>query len=499
MLERASPGLQAAHSSLFPVEERQRHKTYTIIARQILLEPTREGSRAYLKPVDLLLTGGLVITMNSSREVHATGSLAVTGGQIVDVGPSSCVDARYNPREVLDVQGRIIMPGLVNTHTHVAMAFTRGLGHLPNLDALYDVAWPLEQLLTPGDIYPLALLGIAECLKSGSTTIADHYFHAGHIAQACLDSGIRAVLGSTLMDRGGPLPSESTWKETLDFLATWTGRSPRITLAVAPHATDTVSPGLLSKAVRLSQDEGLLIHMHLSQSDEEVGTIVDAYGKTPVAYLWESGGLGPRTLAAHASHLREGDLHLLATSGCSVAYCPSSHASTGHAAPAAQMIRRGIPVCLGTDCAAFNDDMDMLEEMRTALFCQNTLERQAGAISTGQVLEMATCQGASALGLDNITGSLEPGKRGDILVLDARAPRMTPLYAGTAASLVSLCASEAQVEAVWVDGVQVVRSGRLLTIDEEEVLAMGTDTCRRLAKRARERAPALYRALLGDH
>ncbi|MEW6080219.1 MAG: amidohydrolase [Bacillota bacterium] len=451
-----------------------------------------------MKPADLLLTGGLVITMNASTQVHAPGSLVMTAGQIMDVGPSPKVDARWKPREVLDVQGRIIMPGLINSHTHVAMAFTRGLGHLPNLDALYDVAWPLEQLLAPEDIYPLALLGIAECLKSGSTTIADHYFHASHIAQACLDSGIRAVLGSTLIDQGGPLPSESTWEKTLDFLETWTGRTSRITLAVAPHATDTVSPSLLRQAIKLSRDEELLIHMHLSQSDEEVGVIEKAHGKTPVGYLWEMGGLGPRTLAAHANHLKEGDLHLLATSGCSVAYCPSSHASTGHAAPAAHMIRQGIPVCLGTDCPAFNDDMDMLEEMRTAIFCQNTLERQAWAIPIAKAVEMATSGGASALALDKITGSLEPGKRGDILLLDARAPRMTPLHAGTGASLVALCASEAQVEAVWVDGIQVVKDGRLLTIDEEEVLARGASTCRRLAKRASARAPALYRALLGE-
>lgn len=447
------------------------------------------------KYTDLLLTGGTILTMDPSDRVYHPGSIAIGEGKILDIGSSQVIDGRWKAKKVIKTSGKLLMPGFINAHTHVAMAFVRGLGRLPSLNPLYDVAWPLESLLEASDVYPLARLGIAECLKGGTTTICDHYFFMDEIARACRDTGIRAVLGSTIMDLEGPLPHQSTWAEALGFIERWQGRTSRITPALAPHATDTVSSETLKLASRMALDEGLLLHLHLAQSRREVETIRQRHGKTPTTYLDALGALGPNTLAAHAIHLGQGDLETLVRSGCYVAYCPSSHASTGRIAPAAEMVKRGIPVALGTDCAAFNDDMDMFEEVRMALFSQNILEGVPWAIPVNRALHMATSVGARATGLQGITGSLEPEKKADILILNAETPRMTPLYPSTASAVVTLSASEAQVETVLVDGIPLVRQGLLTVMDEAEVVKEAREIAGRLVERARKRAPALYSAL----
>lgn len=445
------------------------------------------------RPCDLLLTGGTVLTMDPDGNLYPRGSIAVQDGNLLDIGPSMEVDPRWKARRVLDAAGRLLMPGFVNTHTHVAMAFARGLTGVPSLNPLYDVVWPLENLLRHDDIYPLARLGLAECLRSGTTTIADHYFYMEEIARACEDMGIRAVLGPTIMDLGGPLPQESTWPKALDFIGRWHGRNPLITPCLAPHATDTVSKDLMEKVVRTSGDSRLLLHIHLAQSQEEADTILQRHGTTPTQYLANLGALGPETLAAHAIYLEEADFHVLAPSGCWIAYCPSSHALTGKVAPAAKMIQKGIRVALGTDCAAFNNDMDMFEEVRTAVFCQNTLEGKPWAILADKALAMSTREGAQALGFGTITGSLEVGKRADFIVLRTNLPRFTPFHDTSAAALVVLCASESMVESVFVGGIEVIENGRLTVADEGEILERGRNAAGKVLERTKGKT--LYRTL----
>lgn len=426
-----------------------------------------------MAPADLLLEGGIVIPMDGRPPMP--GSVAVTGDRIVHVGASG-----VPARRAIDCEGRIVLPGLVNAHTHVALVSCRGISHRAR-SALYDVMWPVERHLTPEDVHDMALMGLAECLKSGTTCVADHYFFVEEIARAAVAVGIRAVLGHTVMAQDGPWVGERELEEGIAFVERWRGRHPRIRPVLAPHAPDTMTTDWLREMQAAAERLDTLLHMHVAQSDREVEVIQGRAGLSPVAYLHRLGLLGPRLLAVHCTRVDDADLDLLARSGAAAVYCPTVHSLRGRPQRASELVERGVRVALGTDCAAGNDDYDMWEEMRQAIAGQRVLRRRPDVFPPEQVLTMATRGNAAILGLPE-AGVLLPGHLADIVVLRADVPRMQPLLDPVAN--VVFCASQAEVEMVIVGGQVVVEGGRLATLDEAEVVRRGAAAARRVLQRA---------------
>lgn len=442
--------------------------------------------------------GATVITSNPAQAVLTRGSVAVVGEQIAAVGSAESVRALpgADAAEVIDCTGRIIMPGLINAHTHVALNSCRGLTYT-DANSLYGIMWPLERFLTPEDVADLAMVGLAESLKAGTTTVADHYFFMEQIAHQVERCGIRGVLGHTIMSQDGPWIGQAEYDASIAFARKWQGRHPRIHPVLAPHAPDTVADDWLKSLAAIARAEGFRLHLHLAQTEREVALIRQRSGGLgSVAYLDAIGFLGPDVLAAHCLFISDEELQLLARSGATAIYCPSTHSLHGNGLRAAELLALGAPFALGTDCAAGNDDMDMFGEMQAAIMGQSVLLGRDRALAPATLLQVATAGNAAALGIGHLTGSLEPGKQADLLVLRADVPRMTPLL--NPVTNVVMCGSEALVERVLVAGEVMVEQGRLTRVDEAELVRRGTAAVRRVLERARTANPGFFDQLLAS-
>ncbi|HHY99044.1 MAG TPA: amidohydrolase [Firmicutes bacterium] len=431
--------------------------------------------------VDYLITGAIVLTLDPKGTVYRPGAVAIKGDEIVFTGPNSEVGSRFSAKQIIDGRGKVLMPGLINAHSHMAMATMRGITHGAP-DVIYNIMWPVEKALREEDIYDLAMLGVVESLKAGTTCLVDHYFFMEQIAQACIDGGIRGVLGHTVMNSDGPFTGDEEFERAFDFVERWRNRHPLITPWFAPHAPDTVWPEHLRKLGEAAEKLGVGIHLHLAQSRREVEAVRERYGRTPVEQADSCGILRPGTVAAHCIYLSEHDIDILSDRGATAIFCPTVHANTGKACRASHLIRKGVRVGLGTDCASNNDDMNMLEELRMAVAVQNLLEEDPGALSAGQALRMATVTNSRAILQSDRLGMIAPGRQADLVLIDTQSARWTPLV-DVEANLV-YCGSERDVDMVFVAGRLVVSGGRILTVDEREVIRRGEAACRRIYERA---------------
>ncbi len=443
-----------------------------------------------------ILEGACVLTQDADNRILLKGSVAVVGETIAMVGEVEAVAAAYPDAERIDCTGRIVMPGLVNAHSHTALVSCRGLtygtGH-----SLYDIMWPLEKFLTREDVKDLAMVGLLESLKAGSTTVADHYFFMDAIAEQVTACGIRGVLGHTIMSQDGPFTGRAEFEAGVAFARNWRDRHPRVHPVLAPHAPDTVDPAWLKELAQIAEAEDLRLHLHLAQTQRELALIRQRTGYySSVRFLQEIGFLSPRVVAAHCMWVTDDDLDILATSGATAIYCPTTHSLHGRGLRAVELLERGGRVALGTDCAAGNDDMDMFGEMQAATLSQSLLLGRDRAMRPDQLLRMATTGNARALGIGHLTGSLEAGKQADLLVLRADVPRMTPLLNPVAN--VVMCGSESIVERVIVGGQTVVQEGKVLTVNEAEAVRRGTEALRRVMERARTDNPVLFDSLLAS-
>jgi 5-methylthioadenosine/S-adenosylhomocysteine deaminase len=432
-----------------------------------------------------ILAGGCVFAPD---RVLRSGSVAVDGDRIAMVGEAAAVAAAYPGAERIDCTGRVIMPGLINAHTHVALNSCRGLSYT-DAHSLYEIMWPLEKYLTAEDVRDLAMVGLLESLKAGTTTVADHYFFMETIAEEVVRCGIRGVLGHTIMAEDGPFTGPQELEEGLAFARRWQGRHARVHPVLAPHAPDTCTTEWLQELARVAEAEELKLHLHLAQTAREIAKIrARSGGRGSVEYLADIGFLSPRVLAAHCIFISDAELRLLADSGATAVYCPTTHSLHGKGLRAVELLELGGRVAIGTDCAAGNDDMEMFGELQAAILSQSLLLGRDRALRPDRLLAMATQGNARALGIDGLTGSLAAGKQADILVLRADVPRMTPMLNPVAN--VVMCGGESLVDRVIVAGQTVVHAGRVLTIDEAETVRRGTEAVRRVLARAGNSLPA---------
>jgi len=431
--------------------------------------------------LSLLLSAAWVLTLDPAQEVLAPGAVAVKGPEIAAVGPPEELQGRFAPARVLHYPQGLIMPGLINAHTHAAMSLFRGLADdLPLEDWLNFHIFPAERCLNGDFVYWGTKLAVAEMLLSGTTTFCDMYLWADRVAQAAAECGIRAVVGEVLYDfpspNYGPPAAGLDFSETL--CRTWQGHH-LVRVAIQPHAVYTCSPDLLTSCGTLAGKYGTRLIIHLSETAHEVADCLARYGATPVAHLHRLGLLNSRLVADHAVSLSEADLELLAASGAGVAHCPESNMKLASGiAPVSELLGRGVPVGLGTDGCASNNNLDLLQEMDTAAKLQKVRHLDPTVLPAREALALATRGSARVLGLESQVGAIKAGLKADLVVLDLDQPHLTPLY--DPFSQVVYAATGADVQTVVVHGRVLVEDRQLLAFDLEETLARTRELARQL-------------------
>jgi 5-methylthioadenosine/S-adenosylhomocysteine deaminase len=420
--------------------------------------------------LDLLITGGLVLSLDEGVGTIENGAVAVAGDRIAAIGPADDF-SNASATRVLDARGGIIMPGLINTHTHAAMTLFRGLADdLPLMNWLEDHIFPAEAKLTDEAVYWGSLLACAEMIRSGTTCFCDMYLFEDAVARAAADAGMRAVVGEVLFDfpspNYGPIENGFAYSESL--IEKWADH-PLVTVAVEPHSPYLCAPELLQRAADLAKRHRLPLVMHLSETRSEVKQILEKYGKTPVQHLADLGVLSDNLIADHCVVLSDEDMDLLKTCDVKVSHNPESNMKLASGiAPVPALLERGICVGLGTDGCASNNDLDLFSEMDTAAKLHKVTTFDPTATDAGTVLAMATTSGARALGLGDAIGSLAPGKKADIIIIDTGKPHLTPMYNPVSHLVYSVRGND--VASTVIDGRVVMEEGRLCTIDPGLVL-----------------------------
>ncbi len=425
------------------------------------------------QPVALIVSGAHVITEDAARHVYSPGAVAVDGDHIVAVGPADEILARYAAAETIDAAGQVVMPGLVNTHGHAPMVLFRGLADdLALQDWLQHYIFPAEaKTVSPEFVRVGTRLAALEMIESGTTTFTDMYYFEEEIAKVAKAAGLRGVLGETII--GFPVPDAKTPADSLAraerFLKAWAGDD-LIVPAVAPHSMYTLDAASLQAARALANKYEAPIVTHVAETEKEVTDSEQAHHLTPVAYLDSLGFFAGRTVAAHCVWVSPADIAILAKDHVGVSHNPESNMKLASgAAPVTAMRAAGVVVGIGTDGAASNNDLDMFEAMRQASFLAKLSTRDPRAISAAEAVEMATIDGAKVLGLDTIIGSLEPGKRADLITVSMSAARQTPMY-HPLSHLVYVTRGD-DVRNVVVNGRVLMRDRRVLTLDAAAVKA----------------------------
>jgi 5-methylthioadenosine/S-adenosylhomocysteine deaminase len=422
--------------------------------------------------VDLVVTNGTVVTMDAQRHVLENGAVAVRGDSIVAVGPSADIAAQYDAAKIVDARGAIVMPGLINGHAHAAMSLFRGVADDLALDDwLKKYIFPAEARNVTEDFVMWGTrLGMLEMLRGGITTYADMYYFEDAVARVTKEAGMRGVLGETILDF--PAPDNKTVAQALEytqkFIEHWKG-DPLIVAAAAPHSMYTCSAKTLQEAAALARRNHAPILIHVAEAPFELQLSREKYGITPVGYLAREGILGPDVTGAHCVWVDQADIATLVQYGVGCTNNPSSNMKTAAGvSPVVDMLAAGAAVGLATDGAASNNNQDMFEEMDLAAKLQKITRMDSRALPAEQVVEMATIGGARAVHLEKLIGSLEAGKKADLIVVDTTAPHATPMYNVYSQLVYALKATD--VRSVVIGGKMVMEDRKMLTLDETAIL-----------------------------
>ena len=422
-------------------------------------------------PIDLLIEAKWIIPVEPANSVLENHSVAIDRGRIVAILQHSEAIIRFSPREVKRLPNHILIPGLVNLHTHAAMSLLRGLADdLPLMDWLKNHIWPAEaRHASPQFVHDGTLLACAEMLRGGITCFNDMYFFPQAAAKAALELGMRAAIGLIAID----FPTAYA-ADTDDYLAKGMSvrdelrDSPLLSFCLAPHAPYTVGDRSFAKVLTLAEQCDMPIHLHLHETRQEIDDSIGQFGVRPLERLRRLGVLGPAFIGVHGVHFDAPEMELLAQHGCSIAHCPSSNLKLASGiSPIAELSEHGVNIGLGTDSAASNNRMDILHEMRMASLLAKGLSGRADAVSAHQALHMATLGGARALGLDGEIGSICEGKSADLCALKINDSTLAPCY--DPASLLAYSAGREHVSDVWVAGKARVCDGLLLSGGEIEL------------------------------
>ncbi len=403
--------------------------------------------------------------MNPDAGDLKNGTIVIEDGKITEIGEKT----KESAETVIDAKGSVVMPGLVNTHTHAAMTLFRGYADdLQLADWLENHVWPAEAQLTAEDVYKGSLLACLEMIRSGTTSFADMYFFMDETAKAVELSGLRASLSHGLIELWNKEKGETDLKEGKRFVRAWQGAAGgRIKTMYGPHAPNTCSEEFLAKVKEEARKDGAGLHIHVLETEAELLAMKEKYGKCSVHMLDDIGFFGPDVLAAHCVWLSDGDIEILRKRGVNVSHNPVSNMKLASGiAPVHKMLERGVNVSLGTDGCASNNNLDLFEEMKTAALLHKVSTCSPTALPAHQVLKMATVNGAKALGTE--TGMLKAGMKADIVIVDMKKPHLTPCFDVTSHLVYSAKGSD--VRTTIVDGKILMDDYKVLVLDEQKVI-----------------------------
>ncbi len=429
-----------------------------------------------------LFVNAAILTLKKGEdEPLVGGSLAVEGSEISRVEQSVRPDTdRYD--EVVDMSGKLLMPGFANTHSHAAMSLLRGYGDdLPLKAWLENKVWPMEARFGPEQVRWGTALAVLEMIKGGVTCFADMYDHMDQVAEVVHESGVRASLCRGAIGLCSEQEQNQKLDEAMRFAREWNGEADgRITTMMAPHAPYTCPPGFIKRFVEGAAELGVPLHTHVSETEAEVLLNVEQYGARPVEHLRRLGVFDLQALVAHAVHLTPAELGILSEHDVKVSHNPGSNLKLGSGiAPIPTMMRLGIRPSLGTDGAASNNNLDLLEEVRLAALIHKGANQDPLAVPAATALRMGTSYGAEALFVDELVGTLEPGKKADFISVDLAGPHMQPPH--DVVSHIVYAASRDDVRDVYVAGRPLMRERRCLTLDEEEICRRSVDAFEKVA------------------
>lgn len=424
-----------------------------------------------MQAIDTLIHAEWIIPIEPDETILENHSVAIHDGLILELLPTKQAGAKYRATQNFTLDKHVLMPGLINAHTHTAMSLLRGIADdLPLMTWLQEHIWPAEQKWVSEDfVRDGSELAMAEMLRGGTTCFNDMYFFPEVTANSAAQCGIRAVIGLIVIDfptAWGNGPDEYLEKGLK--IHDQYRNSPHIHTAFAPHAPYTVSDAPLKRIQMLAEELDIPIHMHIHETAHEVNEATEQSGIRPLQRLNALGLVGPRLTAVHMTQLNNDEIKLLAENGSSVVHCPESNLKLASGfCQVDKLVKAGVNVALGTDSAASNNDLDMLGEIRTAALLSKGVSLDPTSLSAHQALKMATLNGAEALGLGKITGSLVAGKAADLIAVDLSALETHPIY--NVASQLIYAANRHQVREVWVNGEHLLRDGDLVTLDQEKL------------------------------
>ncbi len=387
-----------------------------------------------------------------------------------------------NADKIIDAEGKILLPGLINTHTHLSMTLFRGLADDLSLDSwLNDHIWPMEANLNGDYCYIGALLGAVELIKSGTTTFSDMYFYMEDVARAVDDAGIRAVLSYGMIDFGDAERREAEIKENMALYDACNGMADgRIKVFFGPHSPYTASEELLVKVRELADEHNIGIHIHVSETQKEINDSLDERGIRPFEYLEKIGFLGPDVVAAHCVWLSDEEIEIIKKHGVKVSHNPCSNMKLASGvSPVSKLIENDICVSIGTDGASSNNNLDLIEELKTASLLQKVSTLDPKVLTSDEAIEMATIKGAEALGLDDEIGSIEVGKKADIILIDTNSANMVP-DSSSLSSNVIYSANGSNVDTTICNGKILMENKKLTTLDEDGIYAKAKQAIKEL-------------------
>ena len=422
--------------------------------------------------IDILIHARWIIPVEPEDTVYENYALAVKNDKIVALLSSKDAKRKFKAKEELTLENHALIPGLINAHTHAAMTLFRGLANdLPLMDWLNNHIWPSEKKwISPVFVKDGTKLAIAEMIRSGTTCFNDMYFFSDNTAEVCVNIGMRAVIGLIVID----IPT--SWASTSDeyitkgeYIHDTFKHNPLISTAFAPHAPYTVSDDSLKRIAVLAEELDIPIHMHIHETNDEIEQSIKQYGKRPLSRLSDLGLLSSRLIAVHMTQLEKNEINELKRTRVSVAHCPESNLKLASGlCPIGELQKNNINVCIGTDGAASNNDLDMIGEMHTAALLAKGVSNDCICSDSHTTLRMATLNGAKALGLNKLIGSLKKGKQADVVAIDLNQIETIPLYEPL--SQIIYAADRRQISDVWIAGKRLLKNRELTTLKYEELL-----------------------------
>jgi 5-methylthioadenosine/S-adenosylhomocysteine deaminase len=426
----------------------------------------------HLRPADMLIVHGLLVTFDQNEAIIKDGAIAITGGEISGVGQTAELLARFQARKTIDASNHLVMPGLINTHTHSAMTLFRGLADdlqlEPWLARMRDAA---RKIIRPETVTLGAELAFMEMILGGTTTALDMYFFPEMLAAAAKRVGIRLVTGPVFVahEVSDHIPADERLARGREFIQAYAD-DPLVIPCVMPHSPDSVPLVLLEQAQQLAEESHALLSIHAAETRAEVANVVSQRGCPPVEFLDRLGMLSPRAILAHCIHLTDAEITLLSKRGAVAAHCPVSNLKLGDGvAPIPQMLNAGVQVTLGTDGPASSNDLDLWKVLRVAAILHRGIREDPRLTPARRVLRMVTIDAAKALGVEDRIGSLQIGKRADLILIDLNRPHLVPVF--DIYSLLAYAVGRDDVSTVVVNGQVVVRDRQLMTCDKTATMA----------------------------